>query len=594
MSLKSNHSTTSTTIGGWSELRWKIISSMIMNHHSHTFIAIGKYSVAPIQEWWPRIKIQPSSTNYKYSRDRSTGSGGSNITNSGGSSSRSSLPPSLQQQSPLHPNDGSGGDGGIIKSNNGSGSGSSSDSNTTPPSSSISSNDELRSSPQETTTSKSKIDWASLFVELALSVGLAIVTSMMLTFLSRTILKGIFPSQQSSSDPSVDDTTTSETQVYRRLKQILIKRSGNDPQVHKSIVVPVLTLRELQMADEIIDPDDIECTFADIGGLDSTKQEIYELAIVPLLQPHLFPTKSKLIQPVKGVLLYGKPGTGKTMMAKALAKESCAIFLPLQLSKILNKYWGESNKLIAATFSLAHKLQPAVIFIDELDTFLKNSNSETAYMDSIKAEFLTLWDGIATTSQSRVLVLGATNKPQHIDSAILRRMPRAFEVPLPDAKGRLAILQLLLKDENIDDTVLPALPKLVDVTKGYSGSDLKELCKAAAMVAVQEHTAEFARRRVMGEPDSALDDALEQQIRPITEADLIVGLQKVRRTGEAAYKYGKQSTLDDLSQRETNDDVNNENNSIDVKALQNIAKLFRALSSVQVPPNGDNEDIPDL
>ena len=442
--------------------------------------------------------------------------------------------------------------------------------------------------------------------ELALSVGLAIVTSMLLTLISRTILKGIFPSS-SSSDPSVDDgTIASETQVYRRLQQILIKRRRTSPgsggsstrdfdensSSSASIVVPVLTARELQMAHEIMDPDDIECTFADIGGLDSTKQEIYELAIVPLLQPHLFPTKSKLIQPIKGVLLYGKPGTGKTMMAKALAKESCAIFLPLQLSKILNKYWGESNKLIAATFSLAHKLQPAVIFIDELDTFLKNSNSETAYMDSIKAEFLTLWDGVATSSQSRVLVLGATNKPQHIDSAILRRMPRAFEVPLPDATGRLAILRLLLKDENIDDTVLPALPKLVDVTRGYSGSDLKELCKAAAMVGVQEHTAEFARRRVMGEPDSALDEALEQQIRPMTETDLMIGLQKVRRTGEAAYKYGKQSAVNDHDESpETNDRV--DGNGIDVTTLQNMAKLFRALSAIQVP-NGDDEEIPVL
>ena len=481
-------------------------------------------------------------------------------------------------------------------SNSNGGKGDTSSTQSTSTSSSSSRSDDVLA--QETSK---PIDWAALLAELAFSVGLAIVTSMLLTFLSRTVLKGIFPRQ--SPDPSVDDTTTSETQVYRRLKQILIKRSagGNnnnnhnndDPKLqNKNIVVPVLTSRELQMADEIIDPDDIECTFADIGGLDSMKQEIYELAIVPLLQPHLFPTKSKLIQPVKGVLLYGKPGTGKTMMAKALAKESCAIFLPLQLSKILNKYWGESNKLIAATFSLAHKLQPAVIFIDELDTFLKNSNSETAYMDSIKAEFLTLWDGVATSAQSRVLVLGATNKPQHIDSAILRRMPRAFEVPLPDAKGRLAILQLLLKDEHIDETVLPALPKLVDVTKGYSGSDLKELCKAAAMVAVQEHTAEFARRRVMGEPDSALDEALEQHIRPITETDLIIGLHKVRRTGEAAHKYGKQSNSEDVLS-ETRD-VNGSSN-IDVKALQSIADLFRALSSAQdASKRDDEEEVPNL
>ena len=254
------------------------------------------------------------------------------------------------------------------------------------------------------------------------------------------MLKGVLPEDQ---DPETPAST-----VYAKLQRILQKRHGDmhPHSIPTKIPLPHLTPRELQMADEILDPDDIESSFADIGGLDATKQEIYELAVLPLVQPELFGT-SKLVQPVKGILLYGMPGTGKTMLAKALAKESEAVFLPLQLSKILNKYWGESNKLIASTFSLAHKLQPAVIFIDELDTFLKNTNSETAYMDSIKAEFLTLWDGVATASTSRVLVLGATNKPQHIDSAILRRMPRAFEVPLPNEAGRLAILNLLLKDE---------------------------------------------------------------------------------------------------------------------------------------------------
>jgi hypothetical protein len=109
-------------------------------------------------------------------------------------------------------------------------------------------------------------------------------------------------------------------------------------------------------------------------------------------------------------------------------------------------------------------------------------------------------------------------------------------------------------------------------------------------VGVQEHTAEFARRRVMGEPDAALDDALEQRIRPMTETDLIIGWQKVRRTGEAAYKYGKQSNQDDSSSSET---TNVNENSIDVKALQNISKLLRSLTSVE-GPNSDDGEIPNL
>jgi ATPase family AAA domain-containing protein 1 len=167
-------------------------------------------------------------------------------------------------------------------------------------------------------------------------------------------------------------------------------------------------------------------------------------------------------------------------------------------------------------------------------------------------------------------------------------MPRAFEVPLPNSVGRLAILQLLFKDENVDITVVPALPKLVDATQGYSGSDLKELCKAAAMVAIQEHTAEFARRRVMGENDASLDDALSQRIRPITETDLVVGLKKVRRTGEAAFKYGK------AFEQEQRQQQGNDGAGLDLKSLQNLANLFRSLSS-HIPDDESNDNgIPNL
>lgn len=300
------------------------------------------------------------------------------------------------------------------------------------------------------------------------------------------------------------------------------------------------------------------------------------------------------------------------MLAKALAKESQAVFLPLQLSKILNKYWGESNKLIAATFSLAHKVQPAVIFIDELDTFLKNTNSETAFMDSIKAEFLTLWDGVATASTSRVLVLGATNKPHHIDSAILRRMPRAFEVPLPNADGRRAILDLLLKDERVDASVPAALPHLVAATVGYSGSDLKEVCRAAAMVPVRERTSEFARRRVMGEDTAMTTETAgtttqqQQQHPPILRAlcanDLKEGLRKVRRTGAAAQQYGQKTEREQQQQEEQQNNqqrANGNNNNmqqIDLSSLQNLATLLRSLSQLSTDPARDEpmDEIPEL
>ena len=412
----------------------------------------------------------------------------------------------------------------------------------------------------------------ALGVELTLRLLVAVSSSYLLLLLS----KRFFASAMNDHD----EDKPSNASIQKRLYALLKKRNPGT-----RIVLPTLTSYERQMAEEIIDPDDIESSFADIGGLDDTKKEIYELAILPLVQPHLFQS-SKLVQPCKGILLYGKPGTGKTMLAKALAKEAQAIFLPLQLSKILNKWVGESNKLIAATFSLANKLQPAIIFIDELDTFLMANNSETKYLDAIKAEFLTLWDGIATSGNSRLMVLGATNKPHMIDPAILRRMPRAFQVPLPNEEGRLAILKLLFEGENVDSTLFDFLPHMARVTNGYSGSDLKEVCKAAAMVSIQERTSIFAKRRVMGEDVPGSVEKLEisskkERLRPITRNDLILALEKVGHTGAAANAYGKKA------RQEAQSDDQNE--------LKTLTALLRSLSGLSVKDRSSADDgIPNL
>lgn len=321
------------------------------------------------------------------------------------------------------------------------------------------------------------------------------------------------------------------------------------------------------------------------------------------------------------------------MMAKALAKESAAVFIPLQLSKILNKWVGESNKLIAATFSLAHKLEPAIIFIDELDTFLKASSSgaseSSSYLDNMKSEFLTCWDGVTTKATSRVLVLGATNKPQAIDPAILRRMPRTFAVPLPDAQGRFAILELLLADENLSVDAREYLPILARTeTVGYSGSDLEELAKAAAMVVIQERTAEFSHQQVMGKrqqqqqkvnDQSAFDNnnnnkttMAKQPPRPITRQDLEIGLTKVQRTGVAAKLYGREVELEEEEEelhnrsRRASSSSNPPHLHIDTNILHTLAAFVRAISDFshhgtptnhqpsRQNPADDDDDIPDV
>ncbi|KAF7798290.1 hypothetical protein EIP86_009509 [Pleurotus ostreatoroseus] len=257
---------------------------------------------------------------------------------------------------------------------------------------------------------------------------------------------------------------------------------------------------ESQIAAEVIHPDDIDVTFAgalyiygllalvlprslDIGGLDPIISSLRESVIYPLQFPHLFSSSSLLGAP-KGVLLYGPPGCGKTMLAKALAKESGATFINIAASVLTNKWYGESNKLVAGLFSLARKTQPSIVFIDEIDSFLRERTSNDHEVTGMmKAEFMTLWDGLLSGSD-RILVLGATNRPNDIDSAILRRMPKRFSVGLPDLDQRLKILSLLLKDTNL----VPDFPlvKLGERTEGKSGSDLKDFCRNAAMVPMRE------------------------------------------------------------------------------------------------------------
>jgi ATP-dependent 26S proteasome regulatory subunit len=143
-----------------------------------------------------------------------------------------------------------------------------------------------------------------------------------------------------------------------------------------------------------------------MGGVDEIIQDVRESVIFPLLQPQLF-QKSSLLGAPKGVLLYGPPGTGKTMLAKCLAKESGATFINLHVSTLTEKWFGESQKLVHAVFSLAAKLAPAIVFIDEIDSFLRERrSSDHEAMSMMKAEWMALWDGLATGENMRVLVLG--------------------------------------------------------------------------------------------------------------------------------------------------------------------------------------------
>ncbi|URE23310.1 Holliday junction DNA helicase ruvB N-terminus [Musa troglodytarum] len=242
---------------------------------------------------------------------------------------------------------------------------------------------------------------------------------------------------------------------------------------------------EKRLLADVIPPDDIGVTFDDIGALENVKDTLKELVMLPLQRPELF-CKGQLTKPCKGILLFGPPGTGKTMLAKAVATEAGANFINASMSSISSKWFGEGEKYIKAVFSLASKIAPCVVFVDEVDSMLgrRENPGEHEAMRKMKNEFMVNWDGLRTRDKERVLVLAATNRPFDLDEAVIRRLPRRLMVNLPDTSNREKILRVILaKEELAPDVNMEALSSITD---GYSGSDLKNLCVAAAHCTIRE------------------------------------------------------------------------------------------------------------
>lgn len=233
----------------------------------------------------------------------------------------------------------------------------------------------------------------------------------------------------------------------------------------------------------VIPASQIGVTFDDIGALADIKESLQELVMLPLKRPDLF--NGGLLKPCRGILLFGPPGTGKTMLAKAIANEAGATFLNISMSTVLSKWYGEAEKTIRALFSLAAKLAPAIVFIDEVDSMLgrRDQQNENELPRRVKNEFMTHWDGLLSKTNERILVLAATNRPFDLDEAIVRRFEHRVMVGLPTSESRELILKKLLskeKAEGID------FKELATLTEGYSGSDLKNLCVTAAYRPVRE------------------------------------------------------------------------------------------------------------
>ncbi|KAK3192576.1 mitochondrial dynamin GTPase Msp1 [Lecanicillium sp. MT-2017a] len=289
---------------------------------------------------------------------------------------------------------------------------------------------------------------------------------------------------------------------------------GDDSQKDQRVEELVLNEYENLIALEMVSPEDIHVGFDDIGGLDAIIEELKESIIYPLTMPHLYSHAAPLLSAPSGVLLFGPPGCGKTMLAKAVAHESGASFINLHISTLTEKWYGDSNKIVRAVFSLARKMQPAIIFIDEIDAVLGTRRSgEHEASGMVKAEFMTLWDGLTSANSSgmpaQIVVLGATNRIHDIDEAILRRMPKKFPVPLPGQQQRRKILQLVLQGAKTDPEHFD-LEYIAKLTAGMSGSDIKEACRDAAMAPVREYMRE---NRSSGRPMGAVDGSQFRGIR---------------------------------------------------------------------------------
>lgn len=281
------------------------------------------------------------------------------------------------------------------------------------------------------------------------------------------------------------------------------------------------------IACDVINPDNIDVEFDSIGGLEAIKEALFELVILPLRRPDLF-SHGKLLGPQKGVLLYGPPGTGKTMLAKAIAKESGAVFINVRISNLMSKWFGDAQKLVAAVFSLAYKLQPAIIFIDEVDSFLgQRKTTDHEALTNMKTEFMALWDGFTTDQNARVMVLAATNRPSELDEAILRRLPQAFEIGMPDYRERAEILKVILKGEKVEQNI--DFDYLASLCEGYTGSDLLELCKKAAYFPIRDLLDEEKKGKRSQTP------------RPLSQADLEKVLRTSKKTKLAASEYTRLS-----------------------------------------------------
>ncbi|KAL3526181.1 hypothetical protein ACH5RR_014553 [Cinchona calisaya] len=269
------------------------------------------------------------------------------------------------------------------------------------------------------------------------------------------------------------------------------------------------------VSNEIMDRDP-NVRWDDIAGLEHAKKCVTEMVIWPLLRPDIF---KGCRSPGRGLLLFGPPGTGKTMIGKAIAGEAKATFFYISASSLTSKWIGEGEKLVRALFGVASCRQPAVIFVDEIDSLLSQRKSEGEHESSrrLKTQFLIEMEGFDCGSE-QILLVGATNRPQELDEAARRRLTKRLYIPLPSSEARAWIVQNLLEKDGLLELSREDIDIICKLTEGYSGSDMKNLVKDASMGPLREALTQGFE----------ITKLKKEDMRPVTVKDFENALQEVR------------------------------------------------------------------
>jgi proteasome regulatory subunit len=264
---------------------------------------------------------------------------------------------------------------------------------------------------------------------------------------------------------------------------------------------------------ELVEAPDI--SYDQVGGLESQIQEVRETVELPLTRPEIF--KDIGIEPPKGILLYGLPGTGKTLLAKAVAHESQATFIHMSGSELVHKFIGEGAQLVRDIFQMAREKSPSIIFIDEIDAVgsirTHDGTTGSAEVNRTMMQLLAEMDGFRTRGD--IKVIAATNRIDILDPALLRpgRFDRIIEIPMPSVEGRLKILEIHAMKMKMAEDV--SLLEIARGTEGASGADLKAIAVEAGMNALRRNAScvaandfEKAIKKVMGDEDLGVEEAL--------------------------------------------------------------------------------------